>query len=173
MKGLLELETSTKQRLQSTIDRLKGQIDQMGSEHRHLLSKVQTEHHKSRQLERNLREAVEKKEYAERRLEEQKRSGSVSNDGASVCLHEHLRLQQEISNLLLRCKEEKFRSRRLNSSDEDDVYYEDEEFLEDEEAEMDSIMGGEALYTSEGDGEQENGSNGENIRPLNRTNQEK
>nr|CDS31290.2 myosin xviiia [Hymenolepis microstoma] len=153
LEGRLELETSTKQRLQSTVERLKSQIDQMASERERLLTAVQYEREKGRQLSRNLREAVEEKERADRRLEEHKRSGSTSNDAVSVCVQEQLRLQQELSHLLLRCKEEELksvmrRSRQINDASD---YGDSDNYNED----MDSETELEDVYTSEtneGDG---------------------
>ncbi|KAM3172569.1 hypothetical protein ACTXT7_014260 [Hymenolepis weldensis] len=147
LEGRLELETSTKQRLQSTVERLKSQIDQMSFERERLLSIVQSEREKSRQLTRNLREAVEEREHVERRLEEHKRSGSTSNDAVSACIQEQQRLQQELSHLLLRCKEEELksvmrRSRQINNADDYDDYNEED---------MNSEAGGEGVYTSEVD----------------------
>lgn len=140
LEGRLELETSTKQRLQSAVERLKAQIEQMGAERERLLSTVQSERQKSRQLTRNLREAVEEKEYAERRLEEHRRSEGTASDAVSACVQEQLRLQQELSHLLLRCKEEELRSvirrsRQINCGDES----------------MDSETGGEDEHLNEVD----------------------
>ncbi|VDO03874.1 unnamed protein product [Rodentolepis nana] len=147
LEGRLELETSTKQRLQSTVDRLKSQIDQMGSERERLLTTVQYEREKGRQLARNLREAEEEKERADRRLEEHKRSGSTSNDAVSACVQEQLRLQQELSHLLIRCKEEELksvmrRSRKINNADD---YGDSDNYNED----MDSEAELEDVYASE------------------------
>ncbi|VUZ40884.1 unnamed protein product [Hymenolepis diminuta] len=149
LEGRLELETSAKQRLQSTVERLKSQIDQIGSERERLLSIVQSEREKARQLTRNLREAVEGREHAERRLEEHKRSGSTSNDAVSAYIQEQQRLQQELSHLLLRCKEEELksviqRSRQINNADD----YDDDDYNEED---MNSETGGEGVYTSEVD----------------------
>lgn len=150
LEGRLELEISTKQRLQSTVERLKSQIDQMSFERERLLSIVQSEREKARQLTRNLREAVEEREHAERRLEEHKRSGSTSNDAVSAYIQEQQRLQQELSHLLLRCKEEELksvlrRSRQINNADE---YDDDDDYNEED---MNSETGGEGVYTSEVD----------------------
>ncbi|KAM7537030.1 hypothetical protein Aperf_G00000067063 [Anoplocephala perfoliata] len=146
LEGRLELETSTKQRLQSAVERLKAQIEQMGTERERLLSTVQLERQKSRQLTRNLREAVEEKEHAERRLEERRRSEGTTSDAVSACVQEQLRLQQELSHLLLRCKEEELksairRSRQINC-DENENYGSEN---------TDSEAGGENAHSSDVD----------------------
>ncbi len=110
LEGRLELETSTKTRLQSTVERLKNQLEQVTSERDKLLTTVQTERQNSRQLSRSLREAREDKERAERRLADEEQRRCETSTEVSSCVQEQLRLQQELSQLLLRCKEEELRS---------------------------------------------------------------
>ncbi|VDK33552.1 unnamed protein product [Taenia asiatica] len=120
LEGRLELETSTKQRLQSTVDRLKGQLEQLTGEREKLLAAVQSERQNARGLSRSLREAVEDKERAERRLAEEAHRRYETSNEVSSCVQEQLRLQHELSHLLLRCKEEELRSMVMHSRRSDD-----------------------------------------------------
>ncbi|KAH9282632.1 Unconventional myosin-XVIIIa [Echinococcus granulosus] len=115
LEGRLELETSTKQRLQSTVERLKGQLEQLMGERERLLAAVQTERQNARGLSRSLREALEDKERVERRLADEEHRRHETSNEVSSCVQEQLRLQQELSHLLLRCKEEELRSVALHS----------------------------------------------------------
>ncbi|KAL5110738.1 Unconventional myosin-XVIIIa [Taenia crassiceps] len=110
LEGRLELETSTKQRLQSTVERLKGQLEQLMGEREKLLAAVQSERQNARGLSRSLREALEDKERAERRLAEEEHRRHETSNEVSSCVQEQLRLQHELSHLLLRCKEEELLS---------------------------------------------------------------
>ncbi|KAL5965565.1 Unconventional myosin-XVIIIa [Taenia solium] len=120
LEGRLELETSTKQRLQSTVERLKGQLEQLIGEREKLLAAVQSERQNARGLSRSLREAVEDKERAERRLAEEAHRRYETSNEVSSCVQEQLRLQHELSHLLLRCKEEELRSMVMHSRLPDD-----------------------------------------------------
>ncbi|VDM16936.1 unnamed protein product, partial [Hydatigera taeniaeformis] len=121
LEGRLELETSTKQRLQSTVERLKSQLEQLMAEREKLLATVQSERQNARGLTRSLREALEDKERAERRLAEEEHRRYETSNEVSSCVQEQLRLQHELSHLLLRCKEEELLSVMMRSRRSDDV----------------------------------------------------
>lgn len=106
LDGRLELETSTKLRLQSNVDRLKLQLQQVIAERDRLLTTVQNERQNIRRLSRILREAQEDKERIERRLVDEEQRRNETKSEVSTCVQEQFRLQQELSQILLKCKEE-------------------------------------------------------------------
>ncbi|BHF63640.1 hypothetical protein SprV_0200663400 [Sparganum proliferum] len=125
LEGRMELEASGKNRLQSTVDRLKEQLEQLSSERDRLITSLQAEKENNRQLMRSLRETREDKERLERKLTDCDRQRQESVSEVAACMQEKLRLQEELSQALRRrnsIRKMVSRSLRRNSTDssEDD-----------------------------------------------------
>uniref|UniRef100_A0A0X3NLF0 Uncharacterized protein n=1 Tax=Schistocephalus solidus TaxID=70667 RepID=A0A0X3NLF0_SCHSO len=125
LEGRMELEASGKNRLQSTVDRLKEQLEQLSSERDRLITSLQAEKENNRQLMRSLRETREDKERLERKLTDCERQRQESVSEAAAYMQEKLRLQEELSQALRRrqsIRKMVSRSLRRNSTDssEDD-----------------------------------------------------
>lgn len=105
LEGRLELEVSTKNRLSSAVDRLKDQLEDVGAQRDRLTTSLQKEQETSRSAARNLREEREAKEAVERKLVDEERRRTDQSYQMSSCLQEQFRLQQKLSRLLLKSKE--------------------------------------------------------------------